>query len=110
MRAARHSVAIVTAFAISVHAAQRWIERVEPTASRATARAAIRSHARAIEAAIELGCRCVRLPCGARIVIAPASAEVVTILAAEPKRMRRRGAYSATRGYSLKGAKKHVEG
>jgi hypothetical protein len=72
-------------FSISNHAAHRFVERVAPSFTIAEARAAIRSYAHGIEAAINIGCKCVRLPCGARLIIDWQGHEVVTVYAAEPR-------------------------
>lgn len=60
----------MTAVLISHHAAQRWIERVNPRATMPEAYAAIQSYARVIRIAIGFGARCVRLACGAKLIIA----------------------------------------
>lgn len=75
----------MASFIISTHAAQRYVERIDPSATIAEARDAIRSHARAIEAAVSMGCRSVRLGSGVRLVIEPADAVVLTVLPAQPK-------------------------
>ena len=97
---------MAVSFYISQHAALRYCERVEPGATVAQARAAIRSHAHAIEAAIKVGCCSIRLGCGARIILK--GCEIVTVLPAQPKRnghkWGRKPDFRATRGFTLKGA------
>lgn len=72
-------------FSISHHAAERFIERVSPLLTMAQARDAIRSYGRGIEAACNMGCKCVRLGGGARLVIDWQMREVVTVLPAMPR-------------------------
>lgn len=60
----------MTAVLISHHAALRWIERVDPRATMAEAYAAIQAYARVIRIAIAFGARCVRVGCGAKLIIA----------------------------------------
>lgn len=54
---------------VSAHAAERWIERVDPSATIPQARSAIQSHSRAIEAAISIGAPVVRLGNGWKLVV-----------------------------------------
>lgn len=53
---------------VSLHAAQRFGERVYPC-SIDEARAAILSHRRALESAVDFGCEAVRLGDGARLIL-----------------------------------------
>lgn len=75
----------VADFVISVHACERFVQRVQPNATLTEARAAIRSHAKAVLAACEVGCKSVRLSCGARLIIDPVGRQVITVYAAKPK-------------------------
>lgn len=63
---------------VTAHAAQRFIERINPTLTTEQARAEIASHERAIVAAANFGCRCVRLGSGAKLVLSGTS--VVTVI------------------------------
>ena len=72
-------------FTISQHAAERWIERCQPHLTLDHARDAIRAHAKAIEAALGVGCKCVRLGCGARLILDRPMRQIVTVLPAPPK-------------------------
>lgn len=67
---------------ITYHAVQRWIERVEAV-SFDEAVVAILRHTPAILTAIEMGCCCVKLGCGARLVLD--GARVVTVYPRQPK-------------------------
>lgn len=69
----------IVPFAISHHATVRYRERVNPALSADEAREAIRGHAAAIGVAIGFGCPCIKLACGARLVLNDAT--VVTVLA-----------------------------
>lgn len=73
------------AFSISVHAAERFVERVNPSLTVAEARTAIRAMSHSVEAAINFNCKCVRLACGARLIIDPVERQVVTVYPAKPK-------------------------
>lgn len=73
------------AYSISAHAAQRYIERVEPGLTVDEARAEIRSHERAIQSALSIGCQSVRLANGVRIIVDCQLGQVVTVLPAPPK-------------------------
>ena len=70
---------VALSFSISAHAVQRWIDRVNRHASTDQARAEIRRHTKAIEAAIAVGCRVVKLPGNQRIVLDPANRRIITI-------------------------------
>lgn len=74
------TVAIVTApdILVTMRARERWIERVDGRATLASAGATITSHAEAIRAASGFGCCCVKLACGARLIID--GLNVVTVL------------------------------
>ena len=76
-------------FTISNHAAERYIERVEPGLSMAEARAAIRGYSKGIEAALEFGCKSIRLACGARLMLDIGHRVVTTVHPAQPKIHRR---------------------
>ncbi|GGO96418.1 hypothetical protein [Stakelama pacifica] len=54
---------------VTHHAAQRYVERVNPALSLDEARREIMSHERAIMVAIQERCTCVRLGCGAKLVL-----------------------------------------
>lgn len=55
---------------ISRHAAERWIERIDPTADIAKAEAAMMVHEKIVDLAIALKARAVKLGCGTRLVLA----------------------------------------
>jgi len=84
-------------FDISQHAAERFVERIAPHMTLAEARDEIRRHARAIGAAIRMGCKCIRLGCGGRIVIDPALGQVITVLPKPAKNRSLAAARRATR-------------
>lgn len=80
---------------ITAHAVDRFIQRIDPAATPAQARAEILSHEPAIVKAAEFGCRCVKLGCGARLLLR--GYDVVTVLSAKQGRdreMMARPAYS----------------
>lgn len=80
---------------ITVHACQRFIERIDRAASLDQARAEILSHERAIIKAADFGCRVVKLGCGGRLLLRGAT--VVSVLSREQGRdreMMARPAYS----------------
>lgn len=54
---------------VTAHAAQRYVERVNPRLTPAEAETAILASARAIEAAIGFHARVIRLGCGAKLII-----------------------------------------
>jgi hypothetical protein len=64
---------------VTRHACERFVERVDPCASLAQADAAIRLSERAVTIAATIGCRIVRLGCGAKLVLCRDT--VVTVLA-----------------------------
>lgn len=64
---------------VTKHAVNRWMQRVDTRADYQAAEAAIRSHARAVCAAADFGCKVVKLATGDRLVIDGRS--VVTVLA-----------------------------
>lgn len=61
------------------HAAERWIERVNPAMTIDQAKAEIRTHSRAIVLASDFGAHTVKLGCGARLIVE--DRKVVTVLA-----------------------------
>ena len=63
---------------ITTHAAERYIERVDPTLTLDQARAAILTSERAVEAAAGFGCRTVKLGNGGRLQLDGLT--VVTVL------------------------------
>jgi hypothetical protein len=63
---------------ITDHAIARYQERVEPALNHGEAHAAILSHSKAIDAAVEFGAGTVILGCGARLVLC--GCRVVTVL------------------------------
>lgn len=64
---------------ITDNAVDRWLERVEPHATRTEAAAHIASHARAIRAAAAFGAHIVRLATGHRLILAEGEPRVVTV-------------------------------
>lgn len=66
-------------FRVTEHAARRWIDRVHPGICQDDAMAEIASHGAAIRAAACFGSTCVKLGCGARLVLEGEA--VVTVLA-----------------------------
>ena len=54
---------------VTHHAAQRYVERVNPALSLDEVRREIMSHERAIMVAIRERCECVRLGCGAKLIV-----------------------------------------
>lgn len=66
---------------LTIHAIQRYIERVDPKASVEAARAALLAFAPVIKTASDFHCSTVRLGCGARLIL---DGEVV--VTALPKR------------------------
>lgn len=76
---------VVDKWHISQHACERFIQRVDCRCDMQQARAAIRGFAHGIEAAFSIGCKCVRLAGGQRIILDCKAREVVTIYPAEPK-------------------------
>lgn len=72
-------------FGISHHAAERYIERVDGECNIKQARAGIRAHAKAIETALGLGCKCVRLGGGQRLILDCRLRQVVTVIPTQPK-------------------------
>lgn len=76
---------MAASFIISQHAAERFVERVNPRLTLAEARAAIRCYARSIEAAVTLGCHSIRLASGHRLIIQ--DGEVITVMPVMPKRI-----------------------
>lgn len=65
---------------ISQHAAQRWVERINPRMTLGEAEAAMMLSARAIDVAAAFGATGIRLACGARLVLSGDC--VVTVKAA----------------------------
>jgi hypothetical protein len=63
---------------VTRHAAERWIERVNPCATLDQAKAEIRRHERAIVLAASIGCRVVRLSHRHRLILD--GENVVTVL------------------------------
>lgn len=63
---------------VTLHAAERWCERIDPRASLADAIEAIQAHTPALRRAAAFGCGCVRLGTGAKVVLA--EGRVVTVL------------------------------
>jgi hypothetical protein len=91
-------------FIVTRHACERWIERVDAAATLDEARAAIRSHARAIDAAFGIGCKCVRLGNRCRLVLDLRLRQVITVYPAPSKLSRGYGiAFSATKRKSWQG-------
>lgn len=72
-------------FGVTAHAAQRYIERINGKLSPEEARDAIRAHGKAIEAAFEFGCKCVRMACGGRLILDLERQVVVTVHPPQPK-------------------------
>jgi len=69
---------------VTDHAARRFIERIGPgDMTMSQARAAILAHERAIHAAVEIGCQCIRLASGHRLIVKQGA--VVTVTPAPPK-------------------------
>jgi len=68
----------MTAIIITAHAAQRYVERVNPSMTLDQTRVEIASHSAAIRVAAAFGCRCVRTGLGAKLVLDGES--VVTVL------------------------------
>lgn len=66
---------------VTNHAANRWIERVDPRLTLDQARDEIRTHTRAIVAASDFGAHTVKLACGARLIVEHRN--VVTVLSRE---------------------------
>lgn len=60
----------MNAVVVTSHAAQRWIERIQPGATLTDAYAAIQAHAQVIRIAIDFRARCIRLGCGAKLILA----------------------------------------
>lgn len=54
---------------VTMHAAERWVERVNPALTVSQARSAIAAHTRAIETAIAFGAHVVRIGTGQKLVI-----------------------------------------
>lgn len=54
---------------VTTHAIDRYIERIDPCATRDAAREEIRSHERAVAAAASIGCQSIRLGDGSRLVL-----------------------------------------
>lgn len=63
---------------ITAHAATRWCERVNPRLTPVEAVTALRAYERAVDRAAAFGCECVKLGCGARLVLKGDA--VVTVL------------------------------
>ncbi len=63
---------------VTLHAAERWCERVDRNASLADAIEAIQEHTPAITTAIRFGCHCVRLGTGYKLVLR--EGKVVTVM------------------------------
>lgn len=72
---------------ITNHAAQRWCERIDRTATPETAIEAMRAHERMIDHAIAFGACSVKLGCGARLIIV--SDAIVTVVSYRYKPRRR---------------------
>ena len=68
---------------ITRHAAERWIERVNPNLDLEGAEKAIRKHDKIIALAISMGASAIKLGCGARLILAGS-----TIVTVSPKRIR----------------------
>ena len=89
---------------ISQHAAQRWVERINPRMTLGEAEAAMMLSARVIDVAAAFGATGVRLACGARLVLSGDC--VVTVKAAwrqqisatQHKRNRRKARVDAMAG------------
>lgn len=64
---------------VTMHARERWIERIDGQATIASAGATIAAHSEAVRAAARFRYHCVKLPCGARLIID--GLNVVTVLA-----------------------------
>lgn len=54
---------------VTMHAAERWVERVNPALTVSEARSAIAAHTSAIETAIAFGAHVVRIGTGQKLVI-----------------------------------------
>lgn len=54
---------------ISRHAAERWIERIDPTATIAKAEAAMMKHEAILTLAMMFGASAVKLGCGAKLIL-----------------------------------------
>lgn len=63
---------------VTCHAVERYLERVDGSIRHDEAEAAIRSHEHAIAVAAGFGCSCVRLGCGAALILD--GLRVVTVL------------------------------
>ncbi len=59
----------MTSFIVSLHAAERWCERVNPRITPVEAIGEIERHDRAIAAAIKFGCRYVKIDRHTRLVL-----------------------------------------
>jgi hypothetical protein len=70
----------VAGLRVTEHAAIRYRERVDQRLPVDAAAVAICQHERAIRAAVEFGCRSIKLGCGARLIIQHDA--IVTVLAA----------------------------
>lgn len=75
----------MTAIVITAHAAQRYVERIDPSLSIEQARAEIHTHERAVSAAHSFGCTCVKLANRGRLIL-DAEGAVVTVLGADQYR------------------------
>lgn len=69
---------------VSLHAAERYVERVAPGLDIHQDEDAMLASARAVDAAARFGCPTVRLGCGARLILSGDT--VVTVLAAHQGR------------------------
>lgn len=56
--------------AVTRHAAIRYRQRIDPSVTLDEAHAALLAYSRAVQAAARIGCRVVRLGCGARLILA----------------------------------------
>lgn len=63
---------------VTAHAAQRYVERINPSLTAREARLAIRQHHVIINKAADIGCHVVKLGCGARLVLDGVT--VITVL------------------------------
>ncbi|MCP3732053.1 hypothetical protein M9978_16635 [Sphingomonas sp. MG17] len=73
----------MTSFVVSLHAAERWCERVNPSLTPVQAIGVIEQHARIIEAAIQFGCTYVKINRKTRLVLQ--GAVVVTVYGFEQR-------------------------
>lgn len=76
----------MTRFRITQHAVERYIERVAAV-TQAEARRRLATAEKAVLAAASIGCRCVKLGCGARLALE--GTKIITVYPASPNDSRR---------------------